>query len=127
MTAILWNARTGEKLQTFAGHTSIVETGAISADGKRIFTGSTDGTVRIWDAETGKELAALYAIDGGNDWLVVTPDGHFDGSEGGIKLVSYRIAGTIDFVSPERLEELRKENRRPGLLAEVWTVEGGAK
>src|SRR5258708_16349851 len=30
-----------------------------SPDGKRVLTGSRDGTARVWDAETGQEKAAL--------------------------------------------------------------------
>ena len=36
------------------GHTSWINTAAFSFDGKRIVSASDDGTVRIWDAQTGK-------------------------------------------------------------------------
>jgi len=122
-TAILWDTETGEKLQTFAGHTAPVTCVAISADNRRVVTGSEDGSVRIWDGATGKELASLTSFEGGTDWLVVAPDGRFDASEGAAKFIHYRIAGTNNLISPERLEQLRKENHRPGLLAEVWKGE----
>ncbi len=32
---------------------------AFSGDGKRVVTASTDSTARIWDAESGKEIAVL--------------------------------------------------------------------
>ncbi|BDM83852.1 hypothetical protein AM10699_67130 (plasmid) [Acaryochloris marina MBIC10699] len=40
-------------------HESGVKAVAISRDGKRIITGSGDGTVRIWDAKTGKLIGQL--------------------------------------------------------------------
>ncbi len=40
----------------FEGHKLPVTSVAWSRDGKRIVTGSRDKTVRLWDAETGKEL-----------------------------------------------------------------------
>ncbi len=41
------------------GHSSNVERAAFSPDGTRIVTASYDGTARVWDARTGKELLKL--------------------------------------------------------------------
>jgi WD40 repeat protein len=119
-TVISWDAETGRKLQTFTGHTDRVTSVALTGDGKRALTGAKDGTVRLWDARTGKELCTLISIDGGKDWLVVTPDGYFDGSENAARFVSYRIAGTLNFVP---LDRYRKQFERPGLLAMIWKGE----
>jgi WD40 repeat protein len=115
-TAIVWDAATGQKLRTFTGHSSSVESVSLSSDGRRLVTGSSDGTTRLWDADTGRELCALLSLDAGQDWLVVTPDGYFDGSPNAAKFLSYRIAGTLEFVP---LENYRKEFERPGLLAKI--------
>jgi hypothetical protein len=82
---------------------------------------SEDGTTRIWDADSGNELAALYSLDEDKDWLVVTPDGHYDGSQGAERFIRFRRPGTLDFVP---LEQVRGRFHRPGLLAEVWNDEG---
>jgi hypothetical protein len=50
-------------------------------------------------------------------------ENRYYGSERAAKFIHYRIAGTNNLVSPDRLAELRKENHRPGLLAEVWKGE----
>jgi WD40 repeat protein len=113
-TAILWDAAGGQNLRTLRGHTDWVESVALSADAKRAFTGSGDGTTRLWDADSGAELCRLVSIDGGADWLVITPEGLFDGSANGHKLVSYRLAGTNTFVP---LESYQKRYFYPGLLA----------
>jgi WD40 repeat protein len=39
------------------GHDAAVTKAAFSPDGKRIVTASYDGTARVWDAETGREIA----------------------------------------------------------------------
>lgn len=44
------------QLFTFATHTAQVLHGSWSPDGTRIVTGSGDGTARIWDAATGREI-----------------------------------------------------------------------
>src|SRR5262249_18783419 len=41
------------------GHTGTVTHAAYSPDGRRIARTSMDGTARIWDADTGKELVVL--------------------------------------------------------------------
>jgi WD40 repeat protein len=47
------------ELRTFEGHTGAVFSASLSADNKKVLTGSEDGTARIWDALTGKQLHVL--------------------------------------------------------------------
>jgi WD40 repeat protein len=116
-TAILWDATSGKKLHTLRGHTNFVMNVGLSRDGKQPWTVSLDGTVRLWDPDTGKERCRLYSFDAGKDWLVVTPEGLFDGSEGAAKFVGYRAPGTPNLFDDEAT---RKRFHRPGLLAELW-------
>jgi len=44
---------------TLAGHRDIVNTCAVSSDGKRVITGSSDAQLIVWDASTGQQLRAL--------------------------------------------------------------------
>ena len=43
----------GEVLQELKGHSSAVMSVAFSPDGKKIVSGSDDGTVRVWDVNLG--------------------------------------------------------------------------
>ena len=49
-------AATGKELHTFVGHSSAVWSVAISPDDSLVATASDDGTARVWDASTGKEI-----------------------------------------------------------------------
>ncbi len=62
--------------QIFVGHTDAVTSVAISPDGQTLLTASWDGSARLWDVQTGKELrllGAYLAIQG----AVFSPDGRF--------------------------------------------------
>jgi WD40 repeat protein len=61
--AILWDARTGEKLRTFKGHTGFVTGVSLSADGNLALTGAWDGSA-LWDARTGKKLLTFSGHGG---------------------------------------------------------------
>ena len=47
----------GWQVRTLVGHSDRVRSVAISADGKRVVSGSRDETVNIWDVETGTEVS----------------------------------------------------------------------
>ena len=49
----------GQKLQTLSGHQQPVIHASYSGNGRRILTCSSDRQVRVWDAESGQELAVL--------------------------------------------------------------------
>jgi WD40 repeat protein len=119
-TALLWNAASGEKLHTFRGHTDRVDSVAFSPDGRQVLTGSGDGTTSLWDLATGQELAQLISLDAGKDWLVVTPEGLFDGSEVGKEKVSFRVGGGLNVVPVGRFFQ---EFYHPGLLHDLWKGE----
>ncbi|HYV49560.1 MAG TPA: hypothetical protein VFA20_32095 [Myxococcaceae bacterium] len=55
----LWNWRIGKKVRALVGHSDSVVTAAFSGDGQRVLTGSLDGTVRLWDTATARELEQL--------------------------------------------------------------------
>ncbi|MBF0148057.1 MAG: WD40 repeat domain-containing protein, partial [Magnetococcales bacterium] len=71
-TLKLWDPLSGKCIQTLQGHENGVNAVAFSPDGRRII--SAGENIRIWDAATGQEMAALWGwADGG--YVVLLPDG----------------------------------------------------
>jgi WD40 repeat protein len=54
--------QTGIEAEPFVGHTNRVQTAAYSTDGKLLFTGSLDGTVRIWQTGQRREIECISII-----------------------------------------------------------------
>jgi WD40 repeat protein len=59
----LWDVKTGQSIRRFGGHNGrfgghngVVASVALSANGKRIASGNDDGTAKVWDTDTGREL-----------------------------------------------------------------------
>ena len=55
-TICLRDATTGEVVRPLVGTPVRVVCAAFNADGSRLVTGGSDGSVRLWDVETGQEL-----------------------------------------------------------------------
>jgi WD40 repeat protein len=60
---------------SLSGHTDVVTFAAFDGDGSRIVTTSWDQTARIWNANTGEEMATLRAGSAALMSAVFSPDG----------------------------------------------------
>lgn len=65
-----------EKPEIFVqlGHAGMVKATVISPDGTRIATGDVEGNIRLWDADSGREIRSFRAFDNVAG-LRFTPDG----------------------------------------------------
>jgi endonuclease YncB( thermonuclease family)/tricorn protease-like protein len=59
----------------FQGHTKVVSSVALTADGKTLATGSYDNTIKLWDVATGKERGTLTGHTNSVHSVALTPDG----------------------------------------------------
>jgi WD40 repeat protein len=133
----LIDVQTGKEIRKFAGHKSNATCVAFSSDNRRIFSGSFDGTVRLWDVVNGNEINRFELNQGFNILSVaLSPDGRYALFGGGI--IRYKTGE----VRPPPSPRLRgapiyiwdiKENNEPsqikiqiGLITKIVFVSDGS-
>ena len=95
---------------------------SFNADGRILAALGKDGDAYLFDARAGQLLATLVSVSAAadstsSDWLVVTPDGKFDGSPAGWNQILWRFAADTFNVAP--VETFFNEFYYPGLLADI--------
>jgi hypothetical protein len=73
-----------------------------------------DEDMKLWDLAKGKLVARIITFQNSNDWIMLTPDGRFDGSQEGLKQLYY-VKGQE--VIP--LEQLSEGFYTPNLMKQV--------
>ncbi len=113
----VWDVKTRRPLHTMTGHKDRVDSVVFSSDNKLLISGSFDTSLKLWDVASGQELASLFSM-GQQDWLVLTPDGLFDGSPAAWNQILWRFSPRLLDVAP--VELFFNEYYYPGLLAEIY-------
>jgi len=80
------NSSSFNETAKFTGHSNTVKSFDFGDD--KMITGSADGTARIWDLKTGKELATVVSLPD-NNFIFKTPDNYYYCSKAALKLVSF--------------------------------------
>jgi WD40 repeat protein/uncharacterized caspase-like protein len=114
-TMKLWDIAIGGETATLTGHTNDINAVVPFPSGYWLLSVSKDGSARLWDSQTGQLIATLVSLREEGDWLVVTPDGLFDGSPGAWDRIAWRFAGND--IAP--VETFFNEFFHPGLLADI--------
>ena len=118
----LWDANTGELLHELSGHWAEVESAMFIEDGRFILSSSRDGTQRIWDVESCKQLAVYTATYYEKGWLVYTPEGYFDGSSEGWRSFNWSFDRENSYgVDSAPVEIYFNDYFYPNLLADIFS------
>src|SRR5262249_17307895 len=116
-TIKIWDVTTQRELKTLTGHFASVESMDFSPDGKLLASAGDDGSTFLWDTATGEHLLTLISLDDGSEWMVVTPEGLFDGTPQAWNQILWRYNQDTFNVAP--VEWFFNEYYYPGLLSEV--------
>lgn len=71
----IWDVQTGEIRFAIEGHASNVTSVDISPDGKYLVSGGADGTVRLWNPNTGKMVRVITGFQDDIEWVQFSSDG----------------------------------------------------
>jgi WD40 repeat protein len=88
------DTESGRQTRFLQGHTGDVYDLAYSPDGQRLVSASLDGSARIWDIATGRELVQSIAFNSG-EWISITPDGYYTASVLGDRYFNVRVGGLV--------------------------------
>jgi hypothetical protein len=89
-------------------HESSVLVVTFSPDDRWIVSAGHDGTIRYWDAETGKEVATIMVSNDGH-WAVLSSSGLFSGNAGDTNHFNYARGYAARPASDFRAELYRPE------------------
>ena len=87
----IWDGKTFELICTFKGHKLPVTCLSFSRDSKYIFSGSKDGTIKIWSIKEKSLLSTLIALnkEGTYEYISYSPHNSYSCSEGGREFIVF--------------------------------------
>jgi WD40 repeat protein len=86
---------------------------SFSPDGK-LLAAANSWAVRLFDTASGEQLASLIVLQPGDEWLVLTPAGLYDGSPEAARRLAWRMGDQT-----YKLEQFSKVFARPDLLRKL--------
>ena len=113
-----WDTATGDRVRTWIGHQDEITCVRFSPDGATIASKSSDGTIKIWNAENAQELLRIDCNGGRYDDINFSPDG--------LKIVSGTSEGLVCVWNANTGEELQSLEGHSGAITSVCFSSDGA-
>jgi len=85
----LYNLETFEKKAVLKGHGAAVKDLTFNRKGKKLFSCSEDGTVRIWNCDDAKETWTI-SLQNASDFVIVTPSKYYYATRGAFRNIAFR-------------------------------------
>ncbi|MBO6717988.1 MAG: caspase family protein [Rhizobiaceae bacterium] len=102
----------GEFLGGHSGHVLAV---AEAPAAQRLLTGSSDQTMRLWNLDSRELIVSMFFA--GSDWIVWTPQGYFNSSPNGDRLVGWHVnQGQDSEARFVRARQLRQHLHSPEIV-----------
>ncbi len=117
-TITIWDLITRRELRKLIGHHADINSIDFSPDSRLLASAGDDGSTFLWEASTGEHLLTLISLDDGGEWMVITPQGIFDGTPVSWNQILWRYDHDTFNVAP--IEWFFNEFYYPGLLADVF-------
>lgn len=117
-TIKIWDLAAKREVATLTGHAANIESLDFHPDGRLLASAGEDGSTFLWDTKTGEHLLTLISLDDGGEWMVVTPQGLFDGTPVSWNQILWRYNQETFNVAP--IEWFFNEFYYPGLLSDVF-------
>lgn len=116
-----WDLKSGETLHVYRGGRAATLSVTYAGNERFVFGGGDDSIARLWNGQTGKQVASLMSLSNGT-WAVVDPEGRFDTSDldGGAPL---HWVLSSDPMHPLPLEIFMRDYYTPRLLARIMNGE----
>ncbi|WP_166481845.1 WD40 repeat domain-containing protein [Scytonema sp. UIC 10036] len=109
--------KNSQLIRTFVGHTAPVRAVAIAGDGLTLASGGDDGTVKLWNFQTGQLLSSLSSHSTGVKSIAISPDGQ--------TLVSGGMDGTVKLWDLKKGQLLRTLNGHKGGVTAIAITSDG--
>lgn len=101
----------GYSVHQLQGHTEAVNAAAFNEDESMLATASDDGSVRLWSTTSYREIARLTGWPG-TDWLIMSGDAAFAGTDSALERTYLRHQGQT-----YRLDQIYDTFYRPDIVA----------
>lgn len=90
----IWDIATRSEKAEAIGHKSRVYAVAYSPNGGVLASGSEDSQFKLWETASYKELLTMAVFPQSRDYVMVSPDGYFYGTDTGLQKGIYYVQGS---------------------------------